>query len=104
MASFKFQKLTNEQGLVNGLDLGGALVLEHSQRLKEELVASVNNLDKHLNIRISELEEIDISCIQLVAGFIHVLDRLKVKYSFNWEIDEEQKHLLESIGLSNDFF
>lgn len=104
MGSFIFQKLVNEQGLVNAIELRGALVLEHAQKLKEELVPLVGGFDKHLDVRISELEEIDISCIQLIAGFIRVLDRLKVKYSFNWEIDEEQKQLLESIGLSNDFF
>lgn len=104
MGSFKFQKLMNDQGQLTGLEIGGVLVLEQSQMLKNEFLAVVNGLNNQLEIKISELEEIDISCIQLIAAFIRVLDHLKIKYQLVWDIDQEQRLLLESIGLSNDFF
>ncbi|MFY9151445.1 MAG: STAS domain-containing protein [Prolixibacteraceae bacterium] len=104
MGSFKFQKILNEEGLVYSLELSGALVLDHSQKLKEEFIAVTENLNIQLEITISDLDEIDISGIQLLAAFIKILDRLKVKYQFNWNIGEEQLQLMESIGLSSEFF
>lgn len=104
MGSFKFQKTLNEEGLVTGLELGGLLVLENSQNIKDEFIAVVDRLSKVQEITVSDMEEIDISCIQIMAAYIRILDRLNVKYQVNWNIDQEQRQLLESIGLSNDFF
>ncbi len=100
----KFQKTVDESGRISGLELGGLLVLENSQNLKNEFIGAAASLSDSLNITISELEEIDISCIQLFISFLKKLDEMKVKYELDWNIDKEQMQLLENLGLNSDFF
>lgn len=104
MENIKFQKIMNEQGFISGLEVGGVLVLDNSQQFKQELVGVIDRLSENVEITISELEDIDISCIQLFVAFIRSMDKLDLTYHLIWKIEEDQKQLLESIGLSNDFF
>lgn len=99
-----FQRIVNETGRVSGLNLGGRLVLDNSQQLKSEFVDLLGSLDDSLHITVSDLEEIDVSCIQLLVAFFYKLDEMKVKYKLEWKIDDDQMQLLENVGLNNDFF
>jgi anti-anti-sigma regulatory factor len=104
MENIKFHKSTNKQGLITGLEIEGMLVMENSQQLKSELIGIVSNLSDQVKISISNLEEIDLSCIQLLIAFMKRMDELHVNYQFIWDLDENQKLLLENAGLSNELF
>lgn len=79
-------------------------MLSNSQSLKQELVGVIDSLFSDVELIISEVDEFDLSCIQVLASFINAMTKLKINYTFSWEIEPEQKQLLENIGLSNDFF
>jgi hypothetical protein len=104
MGNIIFQKSFNEQEQVTSLEIGGMLVLENSQQLKKDFMAVVDCLSHRVKITISNVEEIDLSFIQLLIAFIHYVNEAHVAYQFDWNIDEDQKSLLENVGLSNELF
>lgn len=104
MENIKFHKSTNEQGLITDLEIEGMLVMDNSQQLKSELVGIASNLNDQVKISITNPEEIDLSCIQLLIAFMKRMDELRINYQFIWDLDENQKLLLENAGLSNELF
>jgi anti-anti-sigma regulatory factor len=104
MESVKFQKLTNEQGLITDLTIGGLLVVENSQHIKIELLGVLSRLDKSVKIEISEVDNIDLSFIQLIVAFRRQLYENGIKFQFNWSLDYDQRLLFENVGLINELF
>jgi len=94
----------NESGLISELEIGGMLILENAEQLRKEFVDAIGILNDHIIIKVSNLDEIDIPCIQLFIAFIKKMNDLKIKFKFNWNIDEDQKMLLENVGLSDELF
>ncbi len=104
MESVKFQKLTNEQGLITDLTIGGLLVVENSQHIKIELLGALPRLGDSINIEISEVDDIDLTFIQLIVTFRKQLYENGVKFQFNWSLDYDQRLLFENVGLINELF
>ncbi|HZL08439.1 MAG TPA: STAS domain-containing protein [Prolixibacteraceae bacterium] len=104
MESVKFKKSLNEQGQITGLEIGGMLVLQNSEQLQNEFISVFDVLSDQVKITISEVDEIDLSCIQLFVAFIRRMDEIDVTYQFCWNIDEDQKSLLENVGLSYELW
>ena len=104
MEKLKFRALADEHGRIELIEIGGLIVLETAFKLKDELVAVVNNLSNHVIINIFELEELDLSGVQLLVAFIRKMDQMKINYRFNWNIEEEQKALFANVGLGIDLF
>lgn len=104
MESMNFKKSVNEQGLITGLEIGGMLVLENSQELKKEFTGVIDHLSDRVDVTISNVDEIDLSCIQLFIAFIKFMNEARVTYQFIWNLDEDQKALLENVGLSNELY
>ncbi len=104
MENVKFQIKSNDQNRIVGIEISGVLVLENAQMIQNEFVKIVDLLGSQVKITISEPEELDISFIQLLVAFIKRMDELTVDYQFEWNIDEDQKSLLEHVGLSNELF
>ena len=100
--NFKFNSISNEQDQIIGLELGGMLVLENAQTLKDKLIVISERLGSELLITISELDEIDLSSIQLLVAFIRRMHESEVCFRFVWDIDDDQKLLLEHVGISNE--
>jgi len=103
MNNLKFQKSSNDLGRITDLEIGGMLVLENSQQFKKELVDIISSLNDQVKITIANLEEMDLSCIQLIVAFINRMDEINVTYQFIWNLDLDQKLFLENIGFSNEF-
>ena len=104
MANIIFQKSINEQGQITSLEIGGSLVLENSEQFKKEILGLIDILDKQVKITVSNVEEIDLSCIQLFIAFIKQMDEDRVVYQLIWNLDEDQKMLMENVGLSNELY
>lgn len=104
MEKLKFRALADECGRIELIEIGGLITLETAFQLKNELVAVVNNLSNHVIINIFELEELDLSGVQLIVAFIRQMDQMKINYRFNWNIEEEQKALFANVGLGIDLF
>ena len=104
MEDITFRKLTDEQGRITEIEMGGMLILENAPHLKKEILSAVNQLSNRIKIRISNPDGLDLSCIQLLLAFINYMDENHVTYVFEWTLDEEQKTLLENVGLSNELF
>ena len=104
MENIIFRKSLNEQGRITGLEIGGLLVLENSLELKKEFVSVIDCLSNRVKITVSNTSEIDLSCIQLVMAFIKHMNVAHVAYQFEWNLDEDQKTLLENVGLSNELY
>lgn len=104
MEHVTFKKFSNEQGLITELEIGGKLVLENAKQLKREFTSVVNSLNKQLKIRIVDVSGLDLSFIQLVLAFIILMDDNHVVYEFKWNLDDDLRNLLESVGLSNELF
>lgn len=104
MENIIFQKSLNKQGQVTEIEIGGILVLENSQQLKTEFLGAKDCLSKQVKITVSNPEEIDLSFIQLFIAFIKSMNETHVVYQLDWKLDEDQKTLLENVGLSNELF
>ncbi len=104
MENVKFQLSANEQGKISALEIGGILILENAQQLKNELVGIIDRLSESVKITIPEGTEIDLSCIQLIVAFIKRMEDLDIDYQFLWNLEEDQKSLLLKVGLSNELF
>jgi hypothetical protein len=102
MENFKFHITSDDQNRIIGLEISGLLVLDNAQMIKKEFVSVSSLLSNQVKIMISEPEELDISFIQLLVAFIKRMDELNVAYQFVWNIDDDQKSLLEHVGLSNE--
>jgi len=102
MENIIFQKTQDEQGQISGIAISGLLVLENSQELKKEFLGVIDCLSSRVKIAVSNISEIDLSCIQLFMAFIRQLDVAHVAYQFEWNLEEDQKILLENVGLSNE--
>lgn len=104
MEDLRFRKQTDDSGRVIALEVGGALILTNAQQLKKELDGIIDLLSHQLKITVAEPEEIDLSCIQLLKAFFNQMDEAKIKYRVEWLLDEEQRLLLEHVGLSDELF
>lgn len=104
MENITCKKMPDEQGRIIEIEIGGMLVLENSPHLKKELVSIMNHLSNRVKIRILNPDGLDLSCIQLLLAFIKHMDENHVTYSFDWTLDDDQKVLLENVGLSNELF
>lgn len=104
MVSVKIQKSLDDQGQITSLQIEGMLVLENSQQLKNEIVAIIGDLSDQLEITISKVDDLDLSCIQLFVAFMKYMDEINMAYQLNWDLDEDQKLLLENAGLSHELF
>lgn len=104
MENFTFSRSFSKQKQVNGLAIGGMLVLENSQLLKQEFMSVANSLSRRIKITLTDVEMIDLAFIQLLIAFINHMDENHVTYTFEWNLDDDQKTLLESVGLSNELF
>lgn len=104
MENVKFQILTNEQGLITHLTLGGLLVVENSQQIKIELLGALSRLCNSVKIEISEVDDIDLTFIQLIVAFRKQLYENGTKFQLNWNLDDSQRLLFENVGLSNELF
>ena len=102
MENIIFQKTQDEQGQISGIAISGLFVLENSQELKKEFLGVIDCLSSRVKIAVSNISEIDLSCIQLFMAFIRQLDVAHVAYQFEWNLEEDQKILLENVGLSNE--
>jgi anti-anti-sigma regulatory factor len=104
MEKIGFKKSLNDQGQITGLEISGMLVLENSHQLKKEFADTLNGLSNKIRIAVSNVEEIDLSCIQVFIAFIECLDNSHVTYQFDWNLEKDQRILLENVGLSNELF
>jgi anti-anti-sigma regulatory factor len=104
MNNLKIQVLTNEKGLVNNLSIGGSLVVENAQNIKQELTGILKQLNDSVQIEINEVDNIDLSFIQLMISFTLQLNEKGIKFKLNWNLDEDHRLLFENVGLSNELF
>ncbi len=104
MESYTFKKLENKDGQIKGLEIGGLLVLENANDLKRDFLSASRIMDKQLKINISDVSDIDLSFIQLLLAFITEMGEQHVTYSLKWNLDDDQKTLLENVGLSSELF
>ena len=104
MESYTFKKLENEEGRIKSLEIGGLLVLENANDLKRDFLSTSRVLGKQLKINISDVSDIDLSFIQLLLAFIAEMNEQHVTFSLEWNLEDDQKTLLENVGLSTELF
>ena len=104
MDNLKIQIFNNEKGLITNLSIGGLLVVENAQKIKRELVGILNQLSDSVEIEINEVDNIDLSFIQVIVSFISQLNEKGIKFKLDWKLDEDQKLLFENVGFSNELF
>lgn len=104
MDRLRIRKNTDSEGKIYELDVSGCLVVDTSQQFKNELVDVLNRAGGQLRINFAEIDEIDVSCIQLVVAFIHSMEKRKINYSFNWNLADDLKDLFENVGLADELY
>jgi hypothetical protein len=104
MENVKFRFTSDDQNRIAGIEISGLLVLDNAQMIQKELVGISSLMGSQVKITILEPDELDISFIQLMVAFIKCMDELNVAYQFDWKIDDEQRSLLEHVGLSDELF
>ena len=104
MEKIKFRTSTDENGRITTINIGGLLVLETALVFKNELIAIANRLGKNVTINVSELEEMDLSAVQLLLAFCRHLSQMKVTYQFDWDLTDEQKSLFINVGIGIELY
>ncbi|MFA5329926.1 MAG: STAS domain-containing protein [Prolixibacteraceae bacterium] len=102
MKNLKFQKLLNDQKFISGIHVEGYLTFGNAQQFKNELIDAGNNPNEQLQITFSGIEDIDLSCLQLIVAFLKLMETQQISCRLNWNIDKEQLLFLESVGLSEE--
>lgn len=104
MGKLSFRISADKNGRIERIEVGGLAVLETALELKNELVGISDRLSSKVKITILELEELDLSGVQLMVAFIRHMDKMKVEYQIDWNIDEDQKALFVNVGIGNELF
>ena len=104
MESATIKKITNHDGQINCLELQGMLVVFNSQKIKDEFVSVVSNAAAQIDVVVSEVDEIDLSFIQLIVAFTSQLTKSGVGCRLHWNLTDEQRSLLENVGMINELF
>jgi anti-anti-sigma regulatory factor len=104
MENVKISVLKNKKGKLTSLTLGGVLAIENSQQIQKELVSMIEVMASSVEITIQEVEDIDLSFIQLLVAFQKKLSENKTKFMINWNLDEDQHLLFKNVALSNELF
>lgn len=104
MEKLKFSASTDDNGKITTVNLSGSLVVDTAQQLKSELISAINKLNDSLLIRITDIDDMDISAVQLLIAFIRRMDQLKIRYQFDWQLNEEQKTLFSNVGIGSELF
>ncbi len=88
----------------NKLSVEGSLIFDNAEQLKEELLATLENLnhDKPVTIDFSKVEEIDSSGIQLLISLFKTMESNRIRYKME-SISEEMAEILELSGLKKYF-
>jgi anti-anti-sigma regulatory factor len=104
MEKLRFRTSANKQGRIETIEIGGLLVLETALELKNELVGIVDGLSNKLKIIIVELEEMDLSCVQMLVAFVRHLDKKKIKFQIKWNLNEDEKAIFVNVGIGTELF
>lgn len=104
MEKLKFSALTDDSGKITTINLSGSLILDSAHQLKKELLSAINKLNDSLSIRITDVDDMDITAIQLLVAFIRRMDQMKIRYQFDWQLNEEQKTLFSNVGIGSELF
>jgi anti-anti-sigma regulatory factor len=104
MEKLRFLTQTDKNGRIETIEIGGLLVLETALELKNELVDIANRLSNNVKITICDLEEMDLSAVQLLVAFIKHMNHLEIKFQFEWDLDDEQKSLFVNVGIGVELF
>lgn len=104
MGKLSFRSLADKQGRIEAVEIGGLLVLETALELKNELIGIADRLSIKVKINIIDLEELDLSGVQMLVSFIRHLDSIAIGYQINWNLNEEQKALFVNVGIGNELF
>lgn len=104
MDGLKIQHKRDESGLLSGIKISGNLVVENARQLKKEFLDVAVISGKQLNVEFVDVDDIDVSCIQLIVAFASQLEKQRVKYRFDWDISIDLKELIENVGLSEELF
>lgn len=104
MEGLKIQKFKNEKEQISEVRISGNLVVEFAQQFKDQIFDILDELSDHVKIFISEIDEIDVSGIQLIVAFISRMEKRKIKYQFSWDLSLEQRNLLENVGMSEELY
>lgn len=104
MGKLSFRTSADKQGRIEGVEIGGLLVLETAIELKNELLGIADRLNIKTKISFLELEEMDLSCVQLLVAFIRHMDKIKVEFQIDWNLNEEQRALFVNVGIENELF
>lgn len=104
MDRLRIRKNTDNEGKVFEIGVSGYLVVDTSQNLKNEIVDVLGRSGGQLRINFEAIEEIDVSGIQLIVAFVRSLEKRRINYSLNWNITDDLKDLLESVGLADELY
>lgn len=104
MEGYILKKIMNDLGQFETVEFSGLLVLKNAESIKNELFIVVKNLNNKVRIVISDVQDIDISFIQLILAFIQFMDNNHIAYKFEWNLSDELQTLLENVGFSNELF
>lgn len=104
MEKLSFRTSADENGRIETIEIGGVLVLETAIELKNELVGVVDRLSSKVKITFIKVEEVDLAGVQLLVVFIREMDKLKVEYQIDWNLEEEQKELLINVGIGIELY
>ena len=104
MEKLSFRTSADNSGLIETIEIAGVLALETALELKNELVIILNRLHPEVKISIGEVDEMDLTAVQLLVAFIRNMDQKKIKYQIEWNLDEDQKAFFINVGIGDELY
>ncbi len=82
------------------VNIEGELNLYSAEKIKAKLIEAMKDF-KELDIHVRNVEEIDISFLQLLVSMSKAMKTGGKKLSINMEVDDEMQGLLQRSGFNN---
>lgn len=103
MADYQFDVINNEQGAAAQLVFGGDMVLDNMESLLKEMSSLNIDSSDDLKISLSNVDEYDLSFLQLFRSFLLLLKAKQLSVDIEWPKDHSLLELLRRSGFSKVF-
>ncbi|MFT3741014.1 MAG: hypothetical protein QM786_19870 [Breznakibacter sp.] len=102
MAQLPFSIIHNRGANTNTLDISGSLVINYIEKIYDALSNDID-LTKNLNIRVKDVESIDITFIQVLFSLKKEFDDLGLTLNISLGLNDDSWSLLQNAGFKNQF-
>ena len=102
MKEYQIKISNNKKAKAVSLDLTGHLNVTNIAVIKDEINSAIKN-SKKVELKITDVDDADLSLIQLLVTLRQQCNILKIDFKINLDLNDETLELFKRAGFSNTF-